>query len=228
MEPPEFQAAEKIILRWDSTASEEAKERMIFEGDKLEADQYLRAVDEIQKSMETVSVSGDKVTGAIQIAMARLEDEFRNILLIHTSPLETETLIDPNNNNNGSTRSRFSTESSCDYNVVEDYHEDFDNSVNEDGGNNTMHSYRSTSSIHEMDLVPIEAITDFRSIAERMISAGYLRECIQVYGSVRKSAIDASFRQGRPNQEATDAVASGPRLVEKKRPPFGGKKEAPF
>ncbi|KAI4329065.1 hypothetical protein L6164_021368 [Bauhinia variegata] len=28
-----------------------------------------------------------------------------------------------------------------------------------------------------------------------MISSGYLRECIQVYGSVRKSAVDASFRR---------------------------------
>lgn len=186
MEPPEFEAAEKIILRWDSTASEEAKERMIFEGDRLEADRYLRAVDEIQRSMESASVSSpdqNKVNGAIQIAMARLEDEFRNILLIHTSPLEPESLTDPN----GSSRSRFSTESSGDFSV-DDYQE-------EDDLGSSTHSYRSTSSIHEMDLVPPEAIQDLRSIAERMILAGYLRECIQVYGSVRKSAIDASFRK---------------------------------
>lgn len=186
MEPPEFEAAEKIILRWDSTASEEAKERMIFEGDRLEADRYLRAVDEIQRSMESAYVSSpdqNKVNGAIQIAMARLEDEFRNILLIHTNPLEPESLYDPN----ASTRSRFSTESCGDYSV-EDYQE-------EDDLGNSIPSYRSTSSIHEMDLVPPEAVQDLRSIAERMILAGYLRECIQVYGSVRKSAIDASFRR---------------------------------
>ncbi|KAM4077344.1 hypothetical protein ACJW30_12G131700 [Castanea mollissima] len=28
-----------------------------------------------------------------------------------------------------------------------------------------------------------------------MIAPGYLRECIQVYGSVRKSVVDASFRR---------------------------------
>lgn len=186
MEPPEFETAEKIILRWDSTASEEAKERMIFEGDRLEADRYLRAVDEIQRSLELASISSpdqNKVNGAIQIAMARLEDEFRNILLIHTSPLEPESLTDPN----ASSRSRFSTESSGDFSV-DDYQE-------EDDLGSVTHSYRSTSSIHEMDLVPPEAIQDLRSIAERMILAGYLRECIQVYGSVRKSAIDASFRK---------------------------------
>ncbi|KAF5184540.1 Exocyst complex component exo70b1 [Thalictrum thalictroides] len=203
MEPPEvvlFEAAEKIILRWDSSASEEAKERMIFdEGNRIEADRYLCAVDEIQRSMSCVSVSGgdqDKVNGTIQIAMARLEDEFRNILMIHTSPLESESLNDPNSSFN----SRISTESSGEFNV-EDYQEDKDDDHikdkddKDDHGSSTVHSYRSTSSIHEIDLVPSEAIQDLRSIAERMISAGYLRECIQVYGSVRKSAIDATFRR---------------------------------
>ncbi|KAF9616059.1 hypothetical protein IFM89_028525 [Coptis chinensis] len=190
MEPPEveFEAAEKIILRWDSTASEEAKEHMIFEGDKLEADRYLRAVDEIQRSMESAAITDDdqhKVNSAIQIAMARLEDEFRNILLIHTSPLEADSF-------SSSTHSRFSTESSGEFNVEEECHEDDDHSKEEEHHSS---SYRSTSGIHEIDLVPPEAIHDLRSIAERMISAGYLRECIQVYGSVRKSSIDASFRR---------------------------------
>ncbi|PIA27607.1 hypothetical protein AQUCO_07600050v1 [Aquilegia coerulea] len=194
MEPPEvlFEAAEKIILRWDSTASEEAKERMIFEGSRIEADIYLRAVDEIQRSLSSASVSSDqdKVNGAIQIAMARLEDEFRNILMIHTSPLESESLNDPNSSFN----SRISTESSGEFNV-EDYQDDDHHSKDDDHSSTVHSSYRSTSSIHEMDLVPSEAIQDLRNIAERMISAGYLRECIQVYGSVRKSAIDASFRR---------------------------------
>lgn len=60
---------------------------------------------------------------------------------------------------------------------------------------NSSISYRSTSSIREIDLVPSEAIYDLRCIAERMISCGYMRECVQVYGSVRKSAVDASFRR---------------------------------
>ncbi|KAL2539046.1 exocyst subunit exo70 family protein D1 [Abeliophyllum distichum] len=55
--------------------------------------------------------------------------------------------------------------------------------------------YKSTSSIREIDLIPSDAIYDLRCIAERMIAAGYLRECIQVYGSVRKSTVDASFKR---------------------------------
>ncbi|KAJ6932817.1 exocyst complex component EXO70A1-like [Populus alba x Populus x berolinensis] len=190
MEPPEnystdtsfavpFEDAQKIILRWDSTASEEARERMIFDGDRQEVDLYLQAVDDIQKSMSSTSISSDhhgqdsndnKVTSAIQIAMARLEDEFRNILINHTSPVELDSLIISDRASlNHSTSSRADS-------------------------TNSSVSYRSCS-IREIDLIPLEAVADLQSIAKRMISAGYFRECIQVYGSVRKSAVDASFRR---------------------------------
>lgn len=52
MELPEnngvpYEFVEKIILRWDSTASEEARECMIFYSDCSEIVLYLQAVDEI-------------------------------------------------------------------------------------------------------------------------------------------------------------------------------------
>ena len=200
MEPPEsitLDAAEKIILRWDSTASEETRDRMIFEGDRREVDQYLQAVDEIQRSMSAATISdGDcKVNSAIQIAMARLEDEFRSILISNTSPLETDSLIDPSFSTQGSSMSEHSVE-------FEEYSEDErmlrqvgeSPKAGESSSRNSA-SYRSTNSIRELDLIPAEAIYDLRCIAERMISAGYLRECVQVYGSVRKSAVDSSFRR---------------------------------
>ena len=62
-------------------------------------------------------------------------------------------------------------------------------------GVSSVNSYRSMSSIKEIDLVPCEVVGDLRSIAERMIGSGYLRECVQVYGSVRKSAVDVNFRR---------------------------------
>jgi exocyst complex protein 7 len=53
MEPPEdkrtlLDSVEEVILRWDSTVSEEARERMIFESNRDEVDCYLQAIDEIQ------------------------------------------------------------------------------------------------------------------------------------------------------------------------------------
>ncbi|XVE51838.1 hypothetical protein DITRI_Ditri02bG0073100 [Diplodiscus trichospermus] len=209
MEPPEnsnkdskgYVSAEKIILRWDSTASEEARERMIFETDRQEADLYLQAVDEIQRSLSNTSISNSsnnngaedqsKVNTTIQIAMARLEDEFRNILITHSSALETDSLFDPTSSSVPSPHHELeeddslSNDNSSSNNLLELQHcESSDSS-----------SYRSTSSIREVDLMPPEAISDLQAIVMRMISSGYLRECIQVYGSVRKSAVDSSFRK---------------------------------
>ncbi|XP_062087841.1 exocyst complex component EXO70A1-like [Humulus lupulus] len=209
MEPPEdanlgLEEAEEIILRWDSTASEEAREKMIFEGDRDEVDRYLLAVDQIQRSISSVSISDDqaKVNSAIQIAMARLEDEFRNILLIHTSPIETETLTDPSSSIHLSVGATSSSvgDGDGDGDGGAEYEDDGDEDKDDDellrrGDSSNSVSYRSTSSIREIDLIPSDAVIDLRSIAERMISAGYLRECIQVYGSVRKSTVDSSFRK---------------------------------
>ncbi|KAL2462477.1 exocyst subunit exo70 family protein D1 [Forsythia ovata] len=215
MEPPgenpaasvTFDSAEKIILRWDSTVSEDARDKMIFEGDRHEIDRYLHAVDEIQKFMESTTVS-ESSSSALQIAMARLEDEFRNILLSHTSPVETGSLIDPTNSSihSASTSRTNSIEFNSKSNE-EEFKEDSSGNIviegnvvkilehQESSSSSAGSMYKSTSSIREIDLIPSDAIYDLRCIAERMIAAGYLRECIQVYGSVRKSAVDASFKR---------------------------------
>ncbi|PQP92061.1 exocyst complex component EXO70A1 [Prunus yedoensis var. nudiflora] len=187
--PTELDAAERIILLWDSTASEEARERMIFEGHRDEVDRYLQAVDEIQRSMSSASLVSDddqaKLNSAIQIAMARLEDEFRNILLNHTSPIEPDSLTstDP-----GSSTHSFAADSTSEFE---------DCSVEDDSGLTTPKA--SSASVHQQHprarSHPPDAVVDLRNIAERMIAAGYLRECIQVYGGVRKSAVDSSFRR---------------------------------
>ncbi|GLT59424.1 hypothetical protein SLA2020_322420 [Shorea laevis] len=205
MEPPEsnstgddksvgFEAAKKIILRWDSTVSEEAREKMIFESDRQEADLYLEAVDEIQRSLSKASLSDDRSKATtIRIAMARLEDEFRNILITYTAALETESVTDrtssvSTHSHLRSTSSNFESEEEFILNTEKLLELEHCESSDSSGS-------RSTSSIREMDLMPPEAICDLQAIAMRMISAGYVRECIQVYGSVRKSAVDSSFRK---------------------------------
>ncbi|XAR67564.1 hypothetical protein NMG60_11002364 [Bertholletia excelsa] len=207
METPEnvviaLESAEKVIIGWDSTASEDARDRMIFDGDRHEIDQYLQAVDEIQRSMESVTVAGEgqsKVSSAIQIAMARLEDEFRNILIAHSSPIETDSLIDPSISSRSTSRTDSTTSVEL-QNESEDYG-DKDSASKElelqdrPGESSSRSSYRSTNSIREIDLIPSIVICDLRSIAERMVSAGYLRECVQVYGNLRKSSVESSFRQ---------------------------------
>ncbi|KAL8249990.1 hypothetical protein R6Q59_033683 [Mikania micrantha] len=219
MELPEsgsisYETAEHIILRWDATASDDARLPMIFEGDRQEIDLYLQAVDRIHLSMESTTLPDDdgaaagvhdqskKINTAIQIAMARLEDEFRNILISHATPIETESLTESISSAQVTPRTSASfTEFSggIDYSTRgEDdaVSRDGSSSLSEAGENSrTISSFRSMSSIREIDLMPPDSICDLRSIAERMISAGYFRECVQVYGSVRKSAVDASFKK---------------------------------
>ncbi|XP_058227960.1 exocyst complex component EXO70A1-like [Rhododendron vialii] len=196
-----LESAERIILRWDSTASEEARDRMIFDGDRREIDTYLTAVDEIQRSMESTALADDqsKASSAIQIAMARLEDEFRNLLISHIGPIEPDSCVFDPSNVSSSRRSSASSIDGSRYYSEDDVSREFDvvqrGAGDGEGEDSSTPSYRSTNSIREIDLIPPEAISDLRSIAERMISAGYTRECVQVYGSVRKSAVDAGFKK---------------------------------
>ncbi|KNA20375.1 hypothetical protein SOVF_053310 [Spinacia oleracea] len=206
------ETAEKIILRWDSTVSEEARDKMIFSGDRHEVDRYLRAVDEIQRSLHSLAIASpssgnsDRNPNTIQIAMARLEDEFRNILISHSSAVDSETLlVDTPRSNSSSSRDQFDHFSAATAAAEGEVDEEVEGEILRlDSGGGSSHgrrgstssrrSMRSSTSIREVDLIPSDAIADLRSIAERMIAAGYLRECIQVYGSVRKSSVDASFR----------------------------------
>ncbi|XP_027344674.1 exocyst complex component EXO70B1-like [Abrus precatorius] len=159
-----------IIFRWDS---DEFRRKMIFSGDQQEAECYLQAVDEIQ-------LSNDE--SAIPIAMARLEDEFRNILISHTNPtsylhhLNTKEEIKEEEPQQGCAcfgHLRF----------------------------NASPSARRHVDDHDMLLlpsrfreIPYDATNDLRCIAERMISSGYLDHCIHVYASVRKSGIFAYYK----------------------------------
>ncbi|XP_058194849.1 exocyst complex component EXO70B1-like [Rhododendron vialii] len=195
MDPPEppqltFESAENVILRWDTTSSEQPRDRTIFDGgDRHEINQYIDAVDEIQRSLESATLTEpdhqSKAKTAIRIAMARLEDEFRNLLTAHTSPIETDCLVDPNS----SFKKHCRTNSSSDGAVLRA------ESFTDDEGleSRTCVSYRFANRICEIDSIPSDAISDLRSIAERMISAGYLRECVQVCVGVRRSCVDASL-----------------------------------
>ncbi|CAH8392671.1 unnamed protein product [Eruca vesicaria subsp. sativa] len=218
-----FETAEKIILRWDSTTSEEAKENLIFQSDREEVDRYLQAVDEVQRLVSSVSISDNhhhevKARSTIQIAMARLEDELRNILLSQTSTFEpdsllldssascfasranledTETVTD-DGDGNGEGEGEGGEEQQEEMNLVLTDGSD-SNSGSGAGSSRLSRSRRSscksTSSIREIDLVSSEAVSDLRSIVQRMIGAGYSRECLQVYGNVRKSAMETIFKQ---------------------------------
>jgi exocyst complex component 7 len=198
----ELEAVERVVMRWDSSsAGGAADEPMLFEagGDRAEADRFLRAVDVLRRlapashaavgSPRRLSSSGSG-SGALQVAMARLEDEFRHVLSSRAVDIEIEALADLGSLSINSDRSH--SASSADLPAAGDDEED---AVSSTLGRGSSSAYRSLRSIREIDLLPDDAVADLRAIASRMAAAGYGRECAQVYASVRKPAVDASLRR---------------------------------
>ncbi|KAM3275358.1 hypothetical protein ACQJBY_043986 [Aegilops geniculata] len=199
----ELERAERVVRRWNSTASAPAgggggggggggEDQMLFDGggDRAEAERFLQAVDDLRRlappspgSPRRTSSTGG--SGAVQVAMARLEDEFRHVLASRAVDLEIEVLADLSSLSMCSDRSSFSD--------VGDAPPVDDDSMESSVGRRS--SYRSMRSIREIDLLPPEAVTDLNAIASRMAAAGYDRECVQVYASVRKPAVDSALRR---------------------------------
>ncbi|KAI3719461.1 hypothetical protein L6452_20360 [Arctium lappa] len=134
--------------------------------------------------------------------MARLEDKFRNILISHATPIETESLTKSISFTHLTSRTSSSIGEFLD---VDDYNTNSeDDTVSINGSSSllergesctTTANYISMSSIREIDLIPSDSIYDLRCIAECMIVVGYFKECVQVYGSVQKSAVNSNFKK---------------------------------
>ncbi|ONM22177.1 Exocyst complex component EXO70B1 [Zea mays] len=199
----ELEAAERLVKRWDSTASAASSagrggdNQMLFDGaaDRAEAERFLRAVDDLRRlappspasvgSPRRASSAGGVCT-AVEVAMTRLEDEFRHVLSARALDLEIEALAGLSSLSMASGRSNSdATEAAAG--------EEDDGSVSSSVGRRS--SYRSLQSIREIDLFPADAISDLHAIASRMAAAGYGRECVQVYASVRKPAVDSALRR---------------------------------
>ncbi|KAL6996972.1 hypothetical protein U1Q18_007095 [Sarracenia purpurea var. burkii] len=177
-----FEAAEKVILRWDSNF-ESSRNSMLWEESPDEAAEYLAAVDEILQLTEDLTIQSeseimDRAESAIQLAMSRLEDEFRHILIRNTVPLDAERLY-------GSIR-RVSLSFASNDGEIEDIV-----SFGEDDQVGYCHD-RGASLGDDVcvDLIRPNAVGELKEIADRMIRSGYEKECCQVYNSVRRDVID--------------------------------------
>lgn len=179
-------AAEKIIFRWDSAASDSSRHSApSWEDSPNEAAQYLSAIDEVLDLLDNLSVRSDneivdRAETAVQVAMSRLEDEFRHILIRNTVPLDAERLY-------GSIR-RVSLSFMSNEGEIDEEFQSFGEVVNE---SECFHE-RGGSLGDDLcvDLINSEAVMDLKEIADRMIRSGYEKECVQVYSSVRRDALD--------------------------------------
>ncbi|KAB1199899.1 Exocyst complex component EXO70B1 [Morella rubra] len=178
-----FDAAEKVILRWDFNSLEACRLSLNWEESRDEADEYLSAVDEILNQMEELCLKSDRdivdrAETAIQLAMSRLEDEFRQVMIRNTVSLDADRLY-------GSIR-RTSLSFPVNDGVIDP---DFD-SFSEDSSHQFHERGASLGDNVSVDLIDPKAVDELKEIANRMLRSGYEKECVQVYSSVRRDALD--------------------------------------
>ncbi|KAJ6672245.1 EXOCYST COMPLEX PROTEIN EXO70 [Salix viminalis] len=165
--------AEKIILRSDSGMSSNA-EAFSWYDSAGEAGDYLDAVDKILDLLDNLSVGPDpevldRAETVLQVAMSRLEEEFGHILIRNTVPLDAERLY-------GSIR-RVSLSFAANEGEID---EEFASFEEVESGSVCFHE-RGGSLGDDLcvDLINSEAVMYLKDIADRMIRAGYEKECVQ-------------------------------------------------
>lgn len=180
-----FEAAEKVILRWDSGPGA-SRNSLNWEDSPDEAAEYLAAVDDIIQWIDDLSIRSDsaeivdRAENAIQIAMSRLEDEFRHMLIRSTVPLDFEHLY-------GSIRRVSLSFASHDC----ENSDEFESFAEPDRGSGIFHERGvSLGDDLRVDLIRPDAVVDLKEIADRMIRSGYEKECVNVYTGVRRDALD--------------------------------------
>ncbi|XP_010250741.1 PREDICTED: exocyst complex component EXO70B1 [Nelumbo nucifera] len=178
-----FEEAEKIVLRWESKSGTYRHHSSPWEDSPDEAAAYLSAVDEILQLTEDLTLSSDgevmdRAESVLQLAMSRLEEEFRHILIRNTVPLDAEKLY-------GSIRRISLSFTSNDGDI-----EDFESSAEDEHESCSEERGGILGDDLSADLIHPDAIADLKEIADRMIRSGYEKECCQVYCSVRRDTLD--------------------------------------
>ncbi|KAL6616624.1 hypothetical protein ACP70R_038894 [Stipagrostis hirtigluma subsp. patula] len=170
----EWDAAVEVIERWESPG---AGDRLVFDS-RDDAEEYLAAAACL------VGAPGPRAEAALQAAMARLEEEFRHLLIRGATPLAAEDL-------QASLLRRLSlTVPSFNSSAVDLDCPSFANHAGE-GDESGGTGGRSSVSDDEISpyLISPDTVSTLRDIADVMLRAGYAPELCQVYGEVRRDTL---------------------------------------
>ncbi|KAL9247519.1 hypothetical protein vseg_020945 [Gypsophila vaccaria] len=160
-------SAESTVLRLSDT--------LLFDS-PLDSSSFLSAVDTLLSlTSSSSSSSGDilrRADSSLHSAISKLQDELRRLILSHTLPLDADSLF--------SSISRATHPES--YSIPLVSRDDSEHFVHERGG--------SLAGDLSVDLVSAEVVPDIRDIVDRMIRAGYEKECCQVYSTCRREGLE--------------------------------------
>ncbi|KAL0350797.1 UNVERIFIED_CONTAM: Exocyst complex component EXO70E2 [Sesamum radiatum] len=166
------------VMKWEND------QLMIWDCGPEESYEYLKAVDEARKLTETLenrslNNSGEDTSllrrahDVLQTAMARLEEEFRHLLVQNRQPFEPEHMSFRSSEDDiieaGS--------------VISSGDDSVDDIVQRD-------SMARSSEEYIIELVHPDVIPDLKNIAHLMFDSNYGRECSQVFVNVQKDALD--------------------------------------
>lgn len=168
----------------DKVMTWEVGQSMIWDSGTDEANGYLKEIDEVRKLVERFeSLNPSKETeehellrkanDVLQTSMARIEDEFKHMLVHNRQNFEPERLSFRSTEDDGlddSSRFSFGDDS-------------FDDSIQRD-------SISRGAEVYVMDLINPHVIPDLKNIANLMFDSNYGKECSQAFISVRKDALD--------------------------------------
>ncbi|KMT11194.1 hypothetical protein BVRB_5g110310 [Beta vulgaris subsp. vulgaris] len=165
--------AEKLILRHDSNNNH-------FIDSPDESCEFLAAIDDVLDLIADLKLQQnptfiDRAESAVQSAMSKLEDELRSLLARSAVPIDADRLY-------GSIHRVTLSFASHDGDIIDGDFGNFNHPYHERGG--------SLAGDVSVDLIYPDVVSDLREIADRMIRAGYEKECCQVYSSVRRDALE--------------------------------------
>ncbi|XP_017236139.1 LOW QUALITY PROTEIN: exocyst complex component EXO70A1 [Daucus carota subsp. sativus] len=194
-----FEEAEKVILRWDSGGERKGDGDQNRWEDNLT--EYFDAVDEVIQLTEELAIGengndseiADRAESALQLAMSKLEDELRHILIQNTVTPDSEKL-------HGSIRRGSMSLSSMSFadgggvggggGDADGESVGFGSFGEEDRGSEYGHERGASLGDLSFDVIEPECVELLKEIADRMIRSGYEKECCQVYSSVRRDVLD--------------------------------------
>eukprot|EP00250_Pteridium_aquilinum_P019413 c24422_g1_i1 orf=145-1968(-) len=175
---------EYAALKW-GTSSHREESSLMWECQCAQSFFYYNAVDRLQGFVTSLSISQPALEGTqsqLQLDMAHLE-EFRRLLIMHSNSVDPdwiyEQVMQPSSNG-------------------EEDHDTFTGYVEEaEGQEKDDEDVPVTQAVSDLDfnidLIPLNVVSDLNDIARRMMVGGYAKECCQVYASIRKAVLDHSL-----------------------------------
>ncbi|KAI5666107.1 hypothetical protein M9H77_15960 [Catharanthus roseus] len=184
-----IQNAELIIRRWELTTSSSdihiSKTPQLFtdqETNRRDAQHFVKAVEDLKTSMhfylklDSSSEILIRAQNLMEIAMKILEREFYTILKANRSFLDAESV------SHRSSASRAST-----WSVSSDFENEELASEDDNYDNETTQSEDNSDKSSEI------LMSNLKTIADCMISAGYGKECVYIYKLIRRSMTDETL-----------------------------------